>query len=58
MLPPVLAHAEGPAARIQFVMAYDARRDRVVLFGGMDAQGVYRDDVWEFDGTRWTQRYP
>jgi hypothetical protein len=50
---------EGPPARIQFAMGYDSFRDRIVLFGGVNnkPQRVL-DDVWEFDGTRWTQKQP
>lgn len=37
---------------------YDARRERVVLFGGMaDGNGtVPLDDTWEWDGVDWVQR--
>jgi len=34
-------------------MAYDARRRRIVLFGGHDGDNVF-GDVWEWDGVRWT----
>ena len=51
----------GPPARRQMAMGYDARRDRVVLFGG--STSTSRDlatcaclgDTWEWDGTSWTQ---
>jgi hypothetical protein len=33
-------------------MAYDARRQRVVLFGGRGAAGLL-SDTWEWDGTSW-----
>jgi hypothetical protein len=40
-------------------MAYDAARDRVVLFGGAvydaGSRPVSLQDVWEWDGARWTQ---
>jgi Galactose oxidase, central domain len=50
---------EGPPARIQTAMGYDSLRDRIVLFGGVktNPQGIL-DDLWEFDGTRWTQKQP
>jgi hypothetical protein len=50
---------EGPPARIQFAMGYDSLRDRIVLFGGVNnkPQRVL-NDLWEFDGTRWTQKQP
>ncbi|HWO39522.1 MAG TPA: hypothetical protein VNO32_62915 [Candidatus Acidoferrum sp.] len=50
---------DGPPARIQFVMGYDPLRDRIVLFGGVnnDPQRIL-GDLWEFDGTRWTEKHP
>lgn len=44
-----------PPERHGHVMAYDAARDRVVLFGGANAQGVFAD-TWEWDGRTWTRR--
>jgi hypothetical protein len=35
-------------------MAYDRKRDRVVLFGGMYANPLA--DTWEHDGTSWSMR--
>ena len=49
------AHAPGP--RYFAGMAYDGRRDRVVLFGGM-SDTDFLDETWEFDGTDWTQQTP
>lgn len=50
---------EGPPARIQFVMGYDSLRDRIVLFGGVNNKPQrILDDLWEFDGIRWTQMRP
>lgn len=51
----------GPPARQAHAMAYDARRGRTVVFGGMGdgPQGKPRPvlgDTWEYDGTGWTQR--
>ncbi len=45
-------HASGAA------MAFDARRDVVVLFGGDDQiyPGHVFDDTWEWDGIRWEER--
>lgn len=49
----------GPPERIQFVMGYDSARDRIVLFGGVNDKPQHLlDDVWEFDGSQWVQRYP
>lgn len=34
-------------------LATDSRRGRVVLFGGKDAAGKVRNDLFEWDGTAW-----
>ncbi len=40
-------------------MAYDERRDRVVLFGGLDASDAGTlNDTWEFDGLTWARSTP
>ncbi|MBM3879694.1 MAG: hypothetical protein FJ387_08235 [Verrucomicrobia bacterium] len=44
----------GPA-RAQHAMAYDARRQAMVLFGGFDVLGSGPVDTWEFDGSQWRQ---
>jgi MYXO-CTERM domain-containing protein len=50
-----------PSARIWPLSAFDAARNRLVVFGGADAQGVKKyDDTWEWnpdDGT-WSERLP
>lgn len=46
----------APSARIT-ASAYDAARGVVVMFGGAD-QTVALDQTWEWDGVRWTQRFP
>lgn len=38
-------------------MAFDASRQRLVLFGG-SAGLVSRGDTWEWDGATWTERSP
>jgi len=43
----------GPGGLVHHAMAYDARRQRVVLFGGSTAQGRRTADVWEWDGAKW-----
>jgi len=52
--------ADSPIARSEHAMAYDARRSRVVLFGGVDdttgPEPVDLADTWEWDGTRWADR--
>jgi len=56
--------ASGPPGRDTHAMAYDAARGRVVLYGGGGDRGKgvppywYLDDVWEWDGTRWTRAAP
>lgn len=42
----------GPSPRADASAAYDASRDRVVLFGGYTSAGL-TDETWEFDGTAW-----
>ena len=47
----------GPSQRIVSAMAYDAGRQRVVLFGGAGPGGEppydSHADVWEWDGSQW-----
>ncbi len=47
----------GPSPRAGHVMAYDAVRQVIVLFGG-DTGTTRMDDTWEWDGQAWTQRTP
>jgi Bacterial Ig-like domain (group 2) len=47
------ANAGPPGPRFGPAMAYDAHRNRVVLFGGFTGAG-YRADTWEWDGTQWS----
>ena len=49
--------AHSPSPRAQVSMAYDAARQRVVLFGGL-ATSTVLGDTWEWDGNDWTQRFP
>jgi cysteine-rich repeat protein len=44
----------APVARTGHAMAYDAKRRRVVLFGGFSDAGVALNDTWEWDGLRWS----
>ncbi|MCA8970584.1 MAG: hypothetical protein KDC95_12395 [Planctomycetes bacterium] len=46
-----------PPARGEFGMAFDAIRQRVVVFGGCDGT-TYLADTWEFDGSTWRQASP
>ncbi len=43
-----------PPGRSHHVMAYDAKRKRVVMYGGIGGGGELAD-TWEWDGTAWTQ---
>ncbi len=49
--------AGGPTARKGAAMAYDARRQRVVMFGG-SIGGAWFDETWEWDGSSWTLKSP
>jgi hypothetical protein len=44
----------GPSARTGHGMAYDAARQRIVVFGG-DPGGSPLADTWHWDGNLWTQ---
>jgi hypothetical protein len=49
----------GPLGRDGHSMAYDARRQRVVMFGGWAGPFFFfPDDTWEWDGAKWTLRVP
>lgn len=51
------APATVPPIRAHCGMDFDSYRGRTVMYGG-DAQGIYRTDTWEWDGTNWVQRTP
>jgi hypothetical protein len=44
---------DGPAPRTMGYLAYDRRRDRVVLFGGRAGWPNDLNDTWEWDGAAW-----
>lgn len=57
--------ADSPPARFGGALAFDPGRGRMVLFGGVhqdDPAGggdfVFDDDLWEWDGTRWSELQP
>jgi hypothetical protein len=50
------ADTTGPSPRMDIAIAYDAARDRVVLFGGNGANAVQFTDTWEWDGRSWLKR--
>jgi hypothetical protein len=46
----------GPPQRASSALAYDASRQRVVRFGGLNVTGsAYGRDTWEWDGNRWEE---
>jgi catechol 2,3-dioxygenase-like lactoylglutathione lyase family enzyme len=48
--------ATGPGGLVHHAMAYDARRQRVVMFGGSGGNARPRNgDTWEWDGVRWSR---
>lgn len=49
--------ATSPPHREEFALAWDAARQRVVMFGGR-ANGVFLNDTWEWNGTDWNQVFP
>jgi hypothetical protein len=51
-VPPAQADAR-PLPRIHHAVAYDARSERVVMYGGA-ANGETLDDLWSWDGRQWT----
>jgi cysteine-rich repeat protein len=50
----------APSPRIGAATVYDAKRGKLVLFGGCTAQAdscvALLHDTWEWDGAHWTQR--
>lgn len=54
--------AVAPSGRIDFGLAFDRHRGRVVLFGGKTnspfSGASPNGETWEFDGTNWQQRFP
>ncbi len=47
-----------PSPRELVGLDYDSVRGKVVLFGGMQGGAVPLGDVWEYDGTGWTETTP
>ena len=45
----------GPSRRRGTAMVYDAARNRTLLYGG-EVDERLLDDMWEWDGVRWTRR--
>ena len=52
-------HSEdGPMGRSRLSTAFDAARGRVVMFGGSQGSGSFRQDIWEWDESGWRERTP
>jgi len=49
--------ADGPTPRYLHAMAYDVKRQRVVLTGGNRSARPYDvlSDTWEWDGSTWRE---
>lgn len=48
-----------PGRRMSHAMAFDSVRNRVVMFGGFGVDELSRrNDTWEWNGTRWRERFP
>jgi hypothetical protein len=50
-----LISTSGPGARFGHTLAFDSARNRVVLFGGLNANGAAVGDTWEWNGVDWNQ---
>jgi hypothetical protein len=48
----------SPSAQINHGMVYDAARQEVILFGGIDSNGTTIGDTWAWDGTTWSAKSP
>jgi len=47
----------GPPSRFVSRMAWDASRNQLVLFGGMNASGNGMGDTWIWNGSSWNQKF-
>jgi hypothetical protein len=47
--------SSSPSARRHSAIAYDAARQRVLLFGGVDNSNAELDDLWSWNGSTWTR---
>jgi hypothetical protein len=52
-----LVTGSSPTPRFNASMVWDSGRNRAILFGGIDDTGRL-NDIWEWDGTAWTDRTP
>jgi hypothetical protein len=51
--------AFGPGGRVGAALAFDLASGTIVMFGGSRAPSAlaYENDVWDWDGVRWTPRF-
>ncbi|MFH2005496.1 MAG: kelch repeat-containing protein [bacterium] len=56
----MISDTNSPPRRYDAALVYDARRERIVRFGGQSSSGISFDDTWELDTTSWVwqQRNP
>ena len=47
-----------PSPRNQPAIAFDSKRGKLVLFGGIDQAGTSLNDTWEWDGAKWENKRP
>ena len=50
--------ASSPPARDFCALAYDSVNGKVLLFAGLDTNGIHLNDTWHYDGATWTQLNP
>jgi hypothetical protein len=46
--------ARGPSSRMGMGAAYDSKRGRTIIFGGVGESG-FLGDTWAWDGSEWTK---
>lgn len=54
----ILVEGNLPPAREGGALLSNLNDGRLLLFGGIDAQGTYLSDTWAFDGSEWTELAP
>ncbi|MBK8975672.1 MAG: hypothetical protein IPM29_07085 [Planctomycetes bacterium] len=54
----VVTGGSVPSPRSHHAMAYDPTRGRIVLFGGLDANGQWLGDTWEYSAGVWRDVTP
>jgi N-acetylneuraminic acid mutarotase len=55
-----LSPESSPSARAWHAMAYDSVNDKVVLFGGGEADYIFKNETWIYDpqANTWTNVTP